>query len=261
MQRAMLFDSGVGGLSILSALENAGLALAVDYVADTAWLPYGEKPDDLLKARIPRVIVAAAKKVQPNVIVIACNTASTLALEEIRQSVAVPVVGVVPAIKPAAAATRSHVIGLLATPATVRRAYTDALIEAHAAGVTVIRAGSADLVLAAEEALAGHVPAKSRITAALEALFNQPRGDEIDTIVLACTHFPLLAKELVEAAPARVQFMDSGEAVARRTAQLLALTTGQGMVQRQTAMATSENGLLALRAAGFASVTLLPLDA
>src|SRR5262245_50651678 len=127
VKRVLVFDSGVGGLSVFDAIAASGKALELDYAADNAWLPYGLKSDAELRARVPALLAALAGQWSPDLIVVACNTASTIALDAVRAAVSVPVVGVVPPIKPAAALTRAGVIGLLATPATVRRAYTNDL--------------------------------------------------------------------------------------------------------------------------------------
>lgn len=215
MKRALVFDSGVGGLSVVRALRATNADLVVDYLADTAWLPYGERPDEALRSRIPAVLEAVVAVARPDIVVLACNTAGTLALAETRAALAVPVVGVVPAVKPAAAMTRTGVIGLLATPATVGRAYTDRLIADHAADALVLRAGSADLVLQAEEHLVGAPLDPARVRRSVEPLLGHPRGADMDVLVLACTHFPLLREALSTACPG-VALIDSGEAVARR---------------------------------------------
>ncbi len=226
MKRALVFDSGVGGLSVLDAIVAAGPALSLDYAADNAWLPYGAKSDSALRARIPALLAALVEKARPDLVVIACNTASTIALDAVRAAIDLPIVGVVPPIKPAAAATKSGVIGLLATPATIARAYTDDLIARFAAHVRVVRFGSTALVAAAEQKLAGETPDQAAIEEAIAGLFGQ--APEIDVVALACTHFPLLADELRRAAPASVMWMDSGAAIARRVCDLLALAPGGG---------------------------------
>src|SRR5512145_272302 len=155
MKRVLVFDSGVGGLSVLDAIAASEHALELDYVADNAWLPYGLKSDAELRARVPALLQRLVEQWRPEAVVVACNTASTIALDAVRAALTVPVVGVVPPIKPAAALTRTGVIGLLATPATVKRAYTDDLVAQFAADKKVVRHGSAALVQAAEQKLRG----------------------------------------------------------------------------------------------------------
>jgi glutamate racemase len=157
-------------------------------------------------------------------VVIACNTAATIALATVRAALDLPIVGTVPAIKPAALASRTRTIGVLGTAATVRQPYVDALVAEFASDCTVIRVGSADLVAIAEAKLRGTPPDPAAIQAIMADLFNQPGGDAIDQVVLACTHFPLLRAEIAAASPPGVTFVDSGQGIARRTAFL---TQGQ----------------------------------
>jgi glutamate racemase len=224
VKRALIFDSGVGGLSVFDAIAAAGLPLVVDYAADNAWLPYGDKPDSALKARVPALLRALNAGLEPDIIVMACNTASTIALDEARAAIATPIVGVVPPIKPAAELTRTGVIGLLATPATIARPYTDGLVGQFAADKKVIRFGSTRLVAAAEAKLAGAAQDDGAVADAIAGLFGAPDGDGIDVVALACTHFPLLRDELTRAGPTGCVWLDSGAAIARRVAQLLDLT-------------------------------------
>lgn len=238
MKRVLVFDSGVGGLSVLDAIAASGHALELDYAADNAWLPYGLKSDEQLRARVPALLYALVAQWGADAVVVACNTASTIALDGVRAALNVPVVGVVPPIKPAAALTRTGVIGLLATPATVRRPYTNDLIAQFAADKRVVRFGSAALVEAAEQLLRGAQPPESAITEAIEGLFGAPGGAEIDVVALACTHFPLLTEQLAAAAPRPCVWLDSGEAIARRVASVL----------------IAEKGAPSLRRAGFTDV-------
>lgn len=231
-KRVLVFDSGVGGLSVFDAIAASGHAFELDYAADNAWLPYGLKTDEQLRARVPALLSRLVEEWAPEAVVVACNTASTIALDPVRAALSVPVVGVVPPIKPAAALTRTGVIGLLATPATVQRAYTNDLITQFANGKRVIRFGSAALVEAAEQKLRGEEPDKSVITEAISGLFGAPGGAEIDVVALACTHFPLLAQELADAAPRPCVWMDSGAAIARRLANVLIAEEGQARVRR-----------------------------
>lgn len=231
-KRALLFDSGVGGLSVLDAIVDAGLAVDLDYAADNAWLPYGAKPDAALVARVPALIAALVREWAPDAVVIACNTASTIALDAVRAAVTIPVVGVVPPIKPAAALTQTGVIGLLATPATVARPYVDDLIAKFAADRIVVRFGSTALVGAAEQALAGAPVDNSAVAEAITGLFDAPHGDRIDVVALACTHFPLLAEHLAAAAPRAVTWLDSGAAIAARLKTVGGLEEGAARLRR-----------------------------
>ncbi|MDX2233967.1 MAG: glutamate racemase [Hyphomonadaceae bacterium] len=220
-RRALVFDSGVGGLSVLDAIVAAGAAVDLDYVADTAWLPYGAKSDEALRARVPQLLDAVVREWAPDAVVIACNTASTIALDAVRARLTIPVVGVVPPIKPAAAQTKTGVIGVLATPATIARPYTDDLVARFAADCTVIRFGSTALVAAAERRLAGGPADAGAVAEAIAGLFHAPGGDRLDVVALACTHFPLLVDDLAAAAPRRVAWLDSGAAVAARLMAVL----------------------------------------
>ena len=232
MKSVLVFDSGVGGLSVFDAIAGSGAALELNYAADNAWLPYGLKSDAQLRARVPALLAALSAQWAPDLIVVACNTASTMALDAVRAAVSVPVVGVVPPIKPAAALTRTGVIGLLATPATVRRAYTDDLIAQFAADKRVIRFGSAALVAEAERRLAGLAADDGPVKQAIEGLFGAPGGSEIDVTALACTHFPLLAPDLARASPRPCQWLDSGAAIARRVGQVLNAQSGPWRARR-----------------------------
>jgi glutamate racemase len=254
-KRILVFDSGVGGLSVFDAIAASGHALELDYVADNAWLPYGLKTDAELRARVPALLASLTGQWAPDLVVLACNTASTIALDHVRSALAVPVVGVVPPIKPAAALTRTGVVGLLATPATVERAYTDQLIAEFAADKRVVRFGSAALVEAAEAKLRGETPDADAITEAIDGLFAAPEGGDIDVVALACTHFPLLMAELAAAAPRDCVWLDSGEAIARRVAHVLTAVPGEARARR--AGFTDVEGARALfpafRARGFSA--------
>ncbi len=215
MTRALVFDSGVGGLTIADELRRAAPDWTVDYAADSGFFPYGVKTDEELRERLPELCRALAAIARPDVLVVACNTASTLAISEIRASVDIPVVGTAPAIKPAAAMTKTGVIGVLATPGTVRRAYLDELERQFAADKTVIRRGTAGLVDLAERHCRGQAIDQELVDAAVRPLFDGP-GADIDVVVLACTHFPLIRTAIQKACPAGVTLIDTGEAVARQ---------------------------------------------
>ncbi|MEM1088471.1 MAG: glutamate racemase [Pseudomonadota bacterium] len=217
----LVFDSGMGGLTIAREIMALAPDLAVNYAADSGFFPYGDKSDEALQARLPIVAQALVEAVRPDVFVIACNTASTLALDAVRDVLDIPVVGTVPAIKPAAAISQTKTIGLLATPGTVRRAYTARLVEEFASDVRVIMHGSVELVRLAEEQASGEAVSLEAFREAQRPLFEAAGGDEIDTVVLACTHFPLIRGELAASVPQAVTFIDSGEAIARQTLRVL----------------------------------------
>ena len=220
----LFFDSGVGGLSIVAPVQALLSSAPVVYVADSAAFPYGTKSEADIAARVPALLGRLVERYRPRLVVIACNTASTIALPAVRAALDVPVVGTVPAIKPAAAISRTRVIGVLGTAATVRQPYVDDLARRFAADCLVLRHGSAALVEIAEGALAGVAPDRDRIATELHQLLDQPGGDRIDVIVNSCTHFPLIGDDLVAVAPPGVRFIDSGEGIARRVTYL---TDGQ----------------------------------
>ena len=216
----LVFDSGVGGLSVLGAIRSLLPAAPLVYAADSAGYPYGTRRPAEIEARVPALLGRLAERFDPELIVIACNTASTIALDAVRSALDLPVVGTVPAIKPAASLSRTRTIGVLGTEATVRQPYVDRLSAEFAADCTVLRHGSAELVDLAEAKLRGGRVDTDVCARALEGLFGQAGGERIDTIVLACTHFPLVEDELAAAAPHPVRFVDGKEGIARRTAWL-----------------------------------------
>jgi len=192
------------------------------YAADNAVFPYGILADERLIDRVCSLMEHLIPRFDPDIIVVACNTASTLALESLRQRFSKPFVGVVPAIKPAAALSTSKVIGVLATPATIVREYTDSLIANFATQHAVYRLGSNTLVELAEKHLRNEKVPDSVLFSELSKLIQLDRTGTMDTIVLACTHFPLL-KERFRKIPAfsHLQWVDSGNAIARRVSHLL----------------------------------------
>jgi glutamate racemase len=216
----LVFDSGVGGLSVLAHIRDRLPAAPIVYAADNAGYPYGTKSEAEIAARVPALLGRLVERYRPRLIVIACNTASTIALAHVRSALDLPVVGTVPAIKPAALASTTRVIGVLGTEATVRQAYVDRLIAEFASDCRVIRHGSAELVDIAEAKLRGTPPDPDRMRVIMDALFGQDSGDQIDQVTLSCTHFPLLAAEIAAASPAGISLVDSGAGIARRTAYL-----------------------------------------
>jgi glutamate racemase len=217
----LTFDSGVGGLSVAAEIRKLLPGVRLIYASDHAFLPYGEKTEAQLIDRVPALLSALEARFHPEIVVIACNTASTVVLPSVREALKAQVVGTVPAIKPAAALTQTKVIGLLGTPGTVRRTYTQDLIDEFAADCVCVRHGSVELVGLAEAKLRGEPVSLDAVRAAAAPLYAQPHGDRIDVVVLACTHFPLLAEELTAVSPPGVRFIDSGAAIARRVKTLL----------------------------------------
>lgn len=223
----LVFDSGVGGLSVLGPIRKLMPGQSVVYAADNAGFPYGTKTEAEIAARVPALLGRLVERYRPRLAVIACNTASTIALAHVRAALDLPVVGTVPAIKPAAERSVSRVIGVLGTEATVRQPYVDRLSAEFASDCVVLRHGSARLVALAEAKLAGEHVTPADVAPELEGLTAQPGGDRMDMVVLACTHFPLLADELAAAAERPMGFVDGGAGIARRVAHLLGPVTGQ----------------------------------
>jgi glutamate racemase len=230
----LLFDSGVGGLTVLAELRKVLPQAPVIYAADLAGLPYGEKTEAEIAARVAGLLGRMSERFKPRLVTIACNTASTIALGMVREVLHVPIVGTVPAIKPAAALTRTGAIGLLGTAATIRQRYVDNLEAEFGNGHRLIRHASPELVEAAEAVLRGERPDPAVFAAAAEGLRSQPGGNEIDTVVLACTHFPLVETELSAAFGPGVRFVHGAEGIARR---IEFLTRGQPFAREVPDMA------------------------
>jgi glutamate racemase len=217
----LIFDSGIGGLTVFREVVRARPDARYVYVADDAGFPYNNQPEAALIARVVDVIGKAIADHQPDLVVIACNTASTLALAQVRAAYQVPIVGTVPAIKPACAQSKSKRIAVLGTQATVSREYTRALIREFAGDCNVVLVGSPKLAGFAEMELAGTPAADADIKAEIAPCFGEgPPEHYTDTIVLACTHYPLLINRFraVQAWP--VEWLDPAPAIARRVADL-----------------------------------------
>lgn len=215
----LVFDSGMGGLTIYREIRRVLPAHNYFYCFDNANFPYGELSEPALIVACSRLVTTMVACHHIDLVVIACNTASTIALPALRKVLDIPVVGVVPAIKPAAMLTRNGCIGLLATPGTVNRDYTHKLIAQFAPGKRVLLKGTTELVIEAERKLAG-LPVNMALLR--DVLADWLEGDETpDTLVLGCTHFPLLNEEIAQLMP-QCQLIDSGSAVAKRVAWLLA---------------------------------------
>jgi glutamate racemase len=213
----LFFDSGVGGLSVLGPTRALLPNAAIVYAADSAGFPYGKRSEEELAERVPALLSRLAERFEPRLIVIACNTASTIALDHARAALDIPIVGTVPAIKPAAEQSNSRVIGVLGTEATVRQPYVDDLAARFAADCKIVRHGSPELVELAEAKLAGEAVSSDSVRTAVAPMVEA--GPGMDVMVLACTHFPLLAAELSAAYPGIAQ-VDGAAGIARRIAFL-----------------------------------------
>jgi glutamate racemase len=220
--RLLIFDSGLGGLTVLRALRQAVPEAAVLYLADTARCPYAALSDAELAGRVCEVLTRPVAGFAPDAVVIACNTASTIALPALRARFAQPVIGTVPAVKPATQLSESGLISVLGTSATVARDYTRALIADYGQGRAFTMVGSARLATLAEAAMSGGEIADADISVEIAPCFVQVAGRRTDVVVLACTHYPLLLDRLERLAPWPVAWLDPAPAIARRTANVLA---------------------------------------
>lgn len=220
-QPLLILDSGVGGLSVLKEIRALLPNAPIVYAADNEFYPYGTKSVAEIEMRVPALLGRLAGRYDPALIVIACNTASTIALDPVRAALNLPIVGTVPAIKPAALLSKTRAIGVLGTDATIIQPYVDRLAAEFAADCIVVRHGSAELVDLAEAKLRGEATDPATYARILDGLLSRPGGDKVDTIVLACTHFPLVEAELRAAAPRPLAFVHGAAGIARRTQWLL----------------------------------------
>lgn len=230
MANILIFDSGMGGLSVYRELHQTLSGHQYLYLFDNACFPYGELTESRLVERVVELFEAFVARYPVDIAIIACNTASTHVLPALRQRLTIPVVGVVPAIKPAAEYSRQHQqasrlghIGLLATPGTVSRRYTAELIQNFAADLQVSMLGTTELVKMAEDKLSGQPVDMPQLHKVLAPWVGEQGPD---TLVLGCTHFPLLAAEIRQCLP-NAKLIDSGAAIARRVTSLLAELQGE----------------------------------
>ncbi len=268
----LVFDSGLGGLTVLAEVARLRPDAALVYAADNAGFPYGALPPDILLARVVAVIARLVERFEPDAVVIACNTASTLVLPSLRAKFPeIPFVGTVPAIKPAAELSRSRLVSVLATPATVARDYTHDLVRTYAAHCAVTLVGSARLASLAEAFMQGEDVTDAAIREEIAPSFVVAGESRTDCVVLACTHYPLLAAQLERLAPWPVTWIDPAPAIARQTDKILRERRGfsapelQGVrvaVHRAVFTGPTEPGARlreALRTRGLDSVTVEPM--
>ena len=243
----LVFDSGLGGLTVYREIAAVRPDADVIYLADDAAFPYGALAESALISRLVTLLDEAITIHNPNLIVIACNTASTIALPELRKKFTVPFVGTVPAIKPACAASRTRRVAVLGTEATVKREYTRALIREHGQGCEVDLVGSKQLAAYAEAELHGRPVDDAALLAEIGPCFRDD-GTRTDTVVLACTHYPLLIARLEQLAPWPVNFIDPAPAIARRVAHLLkdvTIATAKGATRAVFTSGTAPAAILA----------------
>ena len=316
--KILFFDSGVGGLSVFADTAKLNSQAAYYYLFDHECFPYGSKSEAFLQERVLNLLERVGAIIHPDLIVIACNTASTTVLRSLREVLPMPIVGVVPAIKPAAALSLKHRIVLLATPGTVKRQYTEILISKFASDCEVLKLGSEELVYLAEEhvltaalahsqashalshhAKTGYEPASNAETAhepvsnaetgceiasnsasgspvpvneaashlsasmderlrhILAPVLNLPKDKQADVLILGCTHFPWLKKEIQEIVGPEIKLIDSGQAIARRVAYLLSIMLHQNAHTAESSLAES-GGSLSPAGIGSSEVTLYP---
>jgi len=220
--KILVFDSGLGGLTVFAEIIKIRPGADYVYCADDAGFPYGGWKEADLVNRVVQVMEKLVAEHAPDMVVIACNTASTIALPELRlRWPQIPFVGTVPAIKPAAEHSRSHLISVLGTPGTVKRDYTQNLIAQFAAHCRVTLVGSANLARLAEAQMHGRNVPDADIAAEIAPCFVEEDGARTDAVVLACTHYPLLVEDFRRLAPWPVDWIDPAPAIARRADHLL----------------------------------------
>ncbi|HLO65242.1 MAG TPA: glutamate racemase [Azonexus sp.] len=214
-----VFDSGLGGLTVLRALQARLPQEDFLYFADTRFLPYGDRPEAFIRERAVRIAEALARR-GAKALVIACNTATAAAAEAVRAAAPIPVVALEPGVKPAAALTRSGVIGVLATTRTLHSERFQRLVGDHASGHRVLAQACPGLA----EAIEMHGPDSRPVEQLLDAFVAPLAAAGADIVVLGCTHYPWVAAMIARRLPAGVTLLDTGEAVARQLERRLAAT-------------------------------------
>jgi glutamate racemase len=234
----LVFDSGLGGLTVFREIVKLRPGARYVYVADDAYFPYGQHTEDEIIARVVPLIGDLIGRHAPDLVVIACNTASTLVMAHLRATYAVPFVGTVPAIKPACAASKTRRVSVLGTRGTVRREYTKRLIADFAQGCDVTLVGAEHLASLAEAVLRGETISDDAIAAEIAPCFLDGEA-RTDAVVLACTHYPLLLDRLTALAPWRVDWIDPAPAIARRVGDLIGAANGSGSLPMSEFILTS----------------------
>ena len=244
----LIFDSGLGGLTVFREVKAARPDARFIYVADDAFFPYGAHGEAELVGRVVPLMGTLINQYRPALVVIACNTASTLVLPHLRERYEMPFVGTVPAIKPACAASQTKRVSVLGTEGTVAREYTRALIRDFGNGADVTLVGSAKLAAIAEAELRGDATGDAAIAQEIAHCFVDEGGRRTDTVVLACTHFPLLLSRLERLAPWPVSFIDPAPAIARRVVELIGPPTASAATSAEITFTSSKAPSEPLRA-------------
>ncbi|OCC01956.1 glutamate racemase [Labrys sp. WJW] len=239
----LVFDSGLGGLTVFSELRTTLSGARFVYAADDAVFPYGRLAEDVVVERVVEVMERLIPRYQPSLVVIACNTISTVVLPVLRQRFSVPFVGTVPAIKPAAVLTKTGRVAILATPGTVKRDYTRELIRSFAATIEVELVGAVGLASLAEAVLRGQPVEDAAIAREIAPCFVDRDGKRTDVVVLACTHYPLVLEAMKRVAPWPVTWLDPAPAIARRAADLAGPIPARTVVEDGLAVFTGGAGL------------------
>lgn len=264
----LVFDSGLGGLTVLAEIAAARPDARLVYAADDAAFPYGRLSEAALVRRVTLVMEALVRRHRPDLVVVACNTASTLVLPHLRRAFDLPFVGTVPAIKPAAARSRSGLVSVLATPGTVARDYTRDLIAAYAGDCRVTLVGSRRLAELAEGELAGRPPADADLLAEIAPCFVEAGARRTDVVVLGCTHYPLLVRRFEGLAPWPVTWIDPAPAIAARVSHLMGAPRDEAprrapdhlaVFTSGAALTPALKGALAARSLGALTVEPVPM--
>jgi glutamate racemase len=235
----VVFDSGLGGLTVYREAVKLRPDARYIYCADDACFPYSDQDEATLTARVLEVMDGIIARFRPNLVVVACNTASTVVLPQLRAQFQVPFVGTVPAIKPACAMSHTRLVSILGTEATVKREYTQALIRDFAGDCDVTLVGSGTLAGIAEASLRGEPVDEGAIAREIAPCFVVTGARRTDVVVLACTHYPLLLERLQRLAPWPVEWLDPAPAIARRVDDLLGPPQGSPAEEAPRAYFTS----------------------
>ena len=266
----LVFDSGVGGLSVLAEIERQLPFVQIVYAGDDAAFPYGALPEEVLVDRIVRVMERLIARFRPDLVVVACNTASTIVLPHLRARFELPFVGTVPPIKPAAMQSVSRLFSVLATPGTVTREYTRELIATYAGDCRVNLVGAKRLAAFAEAELSGTPVSDDELRAEIAPCFVRDGERRTDVVVLACTHFPLLVARMKRLAPWPVTWIDPAPAIARRAADLIGPRPTFSLMPEEDGLAVFTSGTsltpalrsaLAARGLGALEIEPMPLAA